>query len=55
MVFSRVNLSGAKVIYDPKRVDSGRIVRAVNEKTPFKASLVSDAPNPPGEKKSGDS
>ncbi|MEE8434709.1 MAG: hypothetical protein V3S64_07975 [bacterium] len=52
MVFSRVNFSGAKVIYDPKRIDSARIVAAVNT-TPFRASLVSDAPHPPGKKKSG--
>lgn len=52
MVFSRVNLSGAKVIYDPKRVDPARIVAAVN-KTPFKAVLVSDAPHPAGPGKSG--
>lgn len=54
MVFSRVDLKGAKVIYDAKLMDSGRIVAAVNE-TPFKASLLSDAPHPPGEKKPGDS
>ena len=54
MVFSRVDLSGAKVIYDPKLMDSGRIVEAVNT-TPFKASLKSDAPHPPGKKESGDS
>lgn len=52
MVFSRVNFSGARVIYDPKRCDAGRIVDAVNT-TPFKATLVSDAPHPPEEKKSG--
>lgn len=52
MVFSRVNFSGARVIYDPKRMDPARIVAAVNT-TPFKATLVSDAPHPPEEKKSG--
>ena len=47
MVYSLVDLKGAKVIYDPKRVDPARIVAAVN-KTPFQASLLSDAPHPPG-------
>ncbi len=54
MVFSRVNLSGAKVIYDPKRVHPAGIVAAVN-KTPFKAALVSDAPHPAGPGKAGGS
>lgn len=47
-----MGFSGAKVIYDPNLIDSDRIVAAVNT-TPFRASLVSDAPHSPGEKKSG--
>ena len=44
---SRVNMSGAKVTYDPKRISPREIVKAINDKTYFKAALIDgDAPPP---------